>query len=85
MIIFEADDRLAIRACGSLLAQLGAKVFTTAQGDGPMLGFKKFQRGNVTIAGIELLHDIRKNQFHLSKLQIVTKCASASWNAVLAA
>jgi transposase-like protein len=52
---------------------------------GPMLGFKKFRRAKATIAGIELLHRIRKNQFDLSKLQIVTKSASASWNAVLAA
>jgi transposase-like protein len=35
---------------------------------GPMLGFKRFQRAKITIAGIELLHRIRKNQFDLSKL-----------------
>jgi transposase-like protein len=35
---------------------------------GPMLGFKRFRRAKVTIAGIELLHRIRKNQFNLSKL-----------------
>jgi DDE domain len=29
---------------------------------GPMLGFKRFRRAKVTIAGIELLHRTRKNQ-----------------------
>jgi hypothetical protein len=33
-----------------------------------MLGFKRFCRAIVTIAGIELLHRIRKNQFSLGKL-----------------
>jgi transposase-like protein len=52
---------------------------------GPMLGFKSFRRAKVTIAGIELLHHIRKNQFDLRKLKIRTKTASTMWNAVLAA
>jgi hypothetical protein len=50
-----------------------------------MLGFKRFRRAKVTIAGIELLHRIRKNQFDLSKLKIQTKSAPAIWTAVLAA
>jgi transposase-like protein len=54
-------------------------------GSTPMLGFKRFRRAKVTIAGIELLHRIRKNQFDLSKLQIATKSVSESWNAVLVA
>jgi transposase-like protein len=52
---------------------------------GPMLGFKRFRRAKVTIAGLELLHRIRKNHFDLSKLQIQTKSAAAIWTAVLAA
>ena len=52
---------------------------------GPMLGFKRFKRARITIAGIELLHRIRKNQFNLSKLQIQTKSAPAIWTAALAA
>jgi transposase-like protein len=52
---------------------------------GPMLGFKKFRRAKVTIAGIELLHRIRKNQFDLSKLQIQTNTAATMWDAVLTA
>jgi transposase-like protein len=52
---------------------------------GAMLGFKRFRRAKVTIAGIELLHRLRKNQFDLSKLQIHAKTASTMWNAVLAA
>ena len=50
-----------------------------------MLGFKKFRRAKVTIAGIELLHRIRKNQYDLSKLQSQTKSTPAIWNALLAA
>jgi transposase-like protein len=52
---------------------------------GPMLGFKRFRRAKITIAGIELLHRIRKNQFDLSKLQIQAETASTMWNAALAA
>jgi transposase-like protein len=51
---------------------------------GTMLGFKRFRRAKVTIAGIERLHRIRKNQFDLSKLQIQINTATM-WDAVLAA
>jgi hypothetical protein len=50
-----------------------------------MLGFKRFRRAKVTIAGIELLHRIHKNQFNLGKLPKHAKTAPAIWNAVLAA
>ena len=50
-----------------------------------MLGFKRFRRPKITIAGIELLHRIRKNQFDLSKLSIQTENAPEMWEAVLAA
>jgi hypothetical protein len=49
-----------------------------------MLGFKRFRRAKVTIAGIELRHRIRKNQFSLGKLPKHAKTAPAIWNAVLA-
>lgn len=52
---------------------------------GPMLGFKRFRRAKITIAGIELLHRIRKNQFNLSKLPKHAATAPAVWSAVLAA
>jgi len=39
---------------------------------GPMLGLKRFQRASITIAGIELIHRIRKGQFKLGKLCIET-------------
>jgi transposase-like protein len=51
----------------------------------PMFSFKRLRRAKVTIAGIELLHRIRKNQFDLSKLQIQTTTASTMWSAVLGA
>ena len=49
---------------------------------GPMLGFKNFRRAATTIAGIELIHRIRKGQFKL--LRIKDKTAPEIWNAVLA-
>ena len=52
---------------------------------GPMLGFKHFRRAATTIAGIELMHRIRKGQFKLGRLGIKNKTAPEIWNAVLAA
>jgi transposase-like protein len=52
---------------------------------GPMLGFKLFRRASITIAGIELMHRIRKGQFRLGKLRIKGNLAPEIWNAVLAA
>ena len=51
----------------------------------PMLGFKRFRRAATTIAGIELLHRIRKSQFKLGRLGIKNRTAPEIWNAVLAA
>jgi transposase-like protein len=50
---------------------------------GPMLGFKNFRRAATTIAGIELIHRIRKGQFKLGKLRIKDKTVLEIWNAVL--
>jgi transposase-like protein len=52
---------------------------------GPMLGLKQFRRAATTIAGIELMHRIRKGQFKLGKLRIKDKTAPEIWNAVLTA
>jgi len=52
---------------------------------GPMLGLKRFRCASITIAGIELMHRIRKGQFKLGKLRINCKTAPEIWNAVLAA
>jgi transposase-like protein len=52
---------------------------------GPMLGLKRFRSASITIAGIELMHRIRKGQFKLGKLRIKNKTAPEMWNAVLAA
>ena len=52
---------------------------------GAMLGLKRFQRASITIAGIELMHRIRKCQFKLGKLCIKDNRAPEIWNAVLAA
>jgi hypothetical protein len=50
-----------------------------------MLGFKRFRQAKVTIAGIELLHRIHKNQFNIGKFPKHTKTAPAIWNAMLTA
>ena len=52
---------------------------------GPMLGFKNFDCAAITIAGIELLHKIRKAQFSLGRFRLQDQVASNVWNAVLAA
>ena len=51
----------------------------------PMFGFKVFDRAAVTIAGVELLHRIRKGQFKLRRLRVAGQAAPAIWNAVLSA
>ncbi len=51
-----------------------------------MLGFKQFKNTAITLAGVELMHCIRKGQFSLTQLRvkdIIT--ARAIWNAVLSA
>ena len=50
-----------------------------------MLGFKGFRHAAITIAGIELMHRIRKGQFGLGHLDVQGRTASAVWNAVLGA
>ena len=48
-----------------------------------MVGFKVFDQAAVTIAGVELLHRIRKGQFNLGRLRLKGQAAPAIWNAVL--
>uniref|UniRef100_UPI0038B9CE4B IS6 family transposase n=1 Tax=Paraburkholderia sediminicola TaxID=458836 RepID=UPI0038B9CE4B len=48
-----------------------------------MLGFKRFRSAATTIAGIELMHRIRKGQFNLSILGPKDAVVPAVWNAVL--
>ena len=50
-----------------------------------MLGFKQFRNAAITIAGIELMHRIRKGQFGLRRLGVRGRTAPAVWNAVLGA
>jgi transposase-like protein len=52
---------------------------------GPMLGLKHFRRAATTIAGMELMHRIRKGQFKLGKLRVKNKTAPEIWNVVFAA
>jgi transposase, IS6 family len=49
-----------------------------------MLGFKWFSNAAIVIAGIELMHRIRKEQFDL-RINIKDTSAPAVWNAVLSA
>lgn len=50
-----------------------------------MLGFKNFESATITIAGIELLRRIRKDQLTLGSVQLKDQTVPALWNAVLAA
>jgi transposase-like protein len=51
---------------------------------GPILGFKRFRNASITIAGIELLRRIKKDQFDLGTLCLNGSTAPAVWNSVLA-
>ena len=48
-----------------------------------MLDFKEFGNAAITIAGIELLHRIRKGQFRVGRQGVQGQAAPAVWNAVL--
>ena len=50
-----------------------------------MLGFKNYDCAATTIAGIELLCRIGKNQVSLRPLSVKDQTAPPIWNAVLAA
>jgi transposase-like protein len=50
-----------------------------------MIGLKQFRNAATTIAGIELMHRIRKGQFGLLRLGVQGRTAPAVWNAVLGA
>jgi transposase-like protein len=50
-----------------------------------MLGFKQFRNAVITIAGIELMHRIRKGQFGLLRLRVQGGTAPGIWNAILGA
>jgi transposase-like protein len=50
-----------------------------------MLGFKQLRNAAITIAGIELMHRIRKGQFGLRRLSNHGGTAPAIWNAILRA
>jgi transposase-like protein len=51
----------------------------------PMLGFKRFDNGAVTISGIELAEKIKKGQFKTGKFANRKSTMSERWNAALAA
>ena len=48
-----------------------------------MLGFKQFRNAVITIAGIELMHRIRKGQFGLWRLRVHGGTVPGIWNAIL--
>jgi hypothetical protein len=50
-----------------------------------MSGLKQFSNAVITIAGIALMHRIRKGQFGLRRFGLQRRTAPAVWNAVLRA
>nr|WP_328807382.1 IS6 family transposase [Paraburkholderia elongata] len=46
-------------------------------------GFRRFTSATTTIAGIELMHRIRKGQFNLATLDLQDTAAPAVWNSVV--
>ena len=78
-------DRIVVRSSkylNNLIEQdhRGVKLRTR-----PMLGFKNFKSAAITIAGVELLRRIHKDQFALNPLPLKGQAAPAIWDAVLAA
>jgi transposase-like protein len=51
----------------------------------PMLGFKRFAHATITITGIELIHQIKKNQFDVSAICSPQTRTPQVWEAILAA
>jgi putative transposase len=51
----------------------------------PMLGFKRFDHAALTISGIELVHQIKKNQFDMLAICAPHARTPQVWEAVLAA
>jgi transposase-like protein len=49
------------------------------------LGLKQFRNAVITIAGIELMHRIRKGQFGLRRRGVQGRTAPAVWHTVLRA
>jgi transposase-like protein len=47
-----------------------------------MVGFKRFKNAAITLAGIELMHRIRKGQFSLPNISLNDATTPAVWNAV---
>jgi hypothetical protein len=50
-----------------------------------MLGFKNVADAATTIAGVELLHRLRKDLFALGRVDVRGRSTPEIWNAVLAA
>jgi transposase-like protein len=50
-----------------------------------MLGFKQFRNAVITIAGIELMHRVRKGQLGLWRLRVQSGTAPEIWNTILGA
>jgi transposase-like protein len=49
-----------------------------------MRSFKRFRNAAATVAGIELMHRIRKGQFRLNGLYLKDTTMLTAWNVVLA-
>jgi transposase-like protein len=48
-----------------------------------MLGCKHLRNTAITLAGIDLMHRIRKGKFNLAGLRLKDTAAPAAWNAVM--
>jgi transposase-like protein len=80
--LLPAQTKLRLKSLNNLIKQdhRGVK-----QRIATMLGLKGFATAAITIAGIELMHRIRKGQFGLGRLGVQGRLAPAVRNAVLQA
>ena len=52
---------------------------------GPMLAFRRFRTAAITIAGVELVRRIHRDQFNIGRPRLEDRSVPAVWNAVLTA
>jgi hypothetical protein len=86
------DLKEAVKASLSRLSRdlsrkrdLDRKACPGTQGEAGLPGARRGKEAATTIAGIELMHRIRKGQFKLGRLGTKGNTAPKIWNAVLAA
>ena len=76
---FQWENAVTIRACAYLnnvVEQDHRRIKSRVQ---PMLGFKKFYNARRVVIGIEFVHKLHKDQFHLSSARYLFPSCSRTY------